>query len=248
MAQPMRPMGGSRPLQACTEGQSGVAGSSLASLHWMADLAAKECPAERAGNRVRLQYRSDLRFWWAGTGPNRRSCGFQPHRTIRTVGSRRDRTCSDGQPIRNSRCLTDPPPLGGMPTGNAQHVRLNVLRRSPWSRESGCRLLAARAFSVPHRGLVCEEPDHGHGHGVPWPPACGWRPTGPECTSCRIAGSRLTQSVTPGSAWDPHSPGGPGPRRRRPGPGGRPPCGCAGRARRGRPPATRPGAATAPPW
>jgi hypothetical protein len=43
--------------------------------------------------------------------------------------------------------------------------------------ESGCRPLAARAFSVPHRGLVCKEPDHGHGHGVPWPPACGWRPT-----------------------------------------------------------------------
>jgi len=113
---------------------------------------------------------------WAGTGSNRRPCGFQPHRTIRTVGSRRDRTCSDGQPIRNSRCLTDPPAWEECPQGmpsTSGSMSFGGRRGA----ESGCRPLAARAFSVPHRGLVCKEPDHGHGHGVPWPPACGWRLT-----------------------------------------------------------------------
>jgi hypothetical protein len=64
-----------------------------ASLHWMADLAARNAQQSEPGIRVGRYTGSDLRFWWAGTGSNRRPCSFQSL----------DRVCSDAE-IRCLRC------------------------------------------------------------------------------------------------------------------------------------------------
>src|SRR6266540_3402174 len=45
-------------------------------------------------------------FRWAGTGLNRRPCGFQPRGIARTVRASPDPICSDGSSIRPSRNLT----------------------------------------------------------------------------------------------------------------------------------------------